>query len=143
MPRSAAQRSAAYSLVLHYASLYAKKEGSERYVPPDKLFYRIKEVALIFNEEPYTLRYWEKEFSNLLSTRKRQSGVTRQYTKADILNFGIIHRLLRIKKLTCEGAHAHLNEKKDEEESRAKAIEKLIDIKQQLLEMQEALQAPR
>ena len=48
----------------------------------DKLFYTINEVAEMLELPASTLRYWEKEFSNL-KPHRTSSGI-RRYTEKDI-----------------------------------------------------------
>ncbi|MBI2466315.1 MAG: MerR family transcriptional regulator [Candidatus Rokubacteria bacterium] len=61
---------------------------------PDKLFFRIGEVADLTGVPPYVLRYWESEFK-LLRPRKNHAG-QRVYRKPDI------ELVLRIKGLLYE-----------------------------------------
>jgi hypothetical protein len=49
---------------------------------PDKLYFKIGEVAEIAGVEPYVLRFWESEFP-ILSPRKAESG-HRVYRRKDV-----------------------------------------------------------
>ena len=60
----------------------------------DKLYYSIGEVRAITGLEPYVLRYWETEFSQLKP--KKNSGGQRAYQRKDI------ELILRIKELLYE-----------------------------------------
>jgi DNA-binding transcriptional MerR regulator len=73
---------------------------------PDKLFFRIGEVAELTAVPPYVLRYWESEFK-LLRPRKNHAG-QRVYRKADIELVLRIKRLLYDDRLTLEGAKKRL-----------------------------------
>ena len=57
---------------------------------PDKLYFRIGEVAELVGVEPHVLRYWETEFR---MRPHRSSSGQRLYRKKDI------GRFLRVKKL--------------------------------------------
>lgn len=73
---------------------------------PDKLFFRIGEVANLTGVPPYVLRYWESEFK-LLRPRKNHAG-QRVYRKQDIELVLRIKRLLYEDRLTLEGAKKRL-----------------------------------
>ncbi len=73
---------------------------------PDKLFFRIGEVADLTGVPPYVLRYWESEFK-LLRPRKNHAG-QRVYRKGDIELVLRIKRLLYEDRLTLEGAKKRL-----------------------------------
>jgi len=76
---------------------------------PDKLFYKIGEVAKIVDVEPYVLRYWESEFGIKLSKSKNKQ---RLYQKKDIETVQKIKRLLYEERYTIEGAKKKLKERK-------------------------------
>lgn len=73
---------------------------------PDKLFFRIGEVADLTGVPPYVLRYWESEFK-LLRPRKNHAG-QRVYRKPDIELVLRIKSLLYDDRLTLEGAKKRL-----------------------------------
>ncbi|HEV8311325.1 MAG TPA: MerR family transcriptional regulator [Methylomirabilota bacterium] len=75
---------------------------------PDKLFFRIGEVADLTGVPPYVLRYWETEFK-LLRPRKNHAG-QRVYRKQDIELVLRIKRLLYEDRLTLEGAKKRLQQ---------------------------------
>ena len=56
--------------------------------PPEKLFYKISEVAGIFNINISAVRFWEKEF-DILKPKKNNKG-NRLFTQKDIKNIQII-----------------------------------------------------
>jgi len=78
---------------------------------PDKLYFRIGEVARIAGIKPYVLRFWETEFSSL-GPKKSGTG-HRLYRRKDVEQVLEIKRLLYEKRFTIEGARKFL-------ESRAK-----------------------
>src|ERR1700683_2741815 len=73
---------------------------------PDKLFFRIGEVAALLAVEPYVLRYWETEFPRL-SPKKSGTG-HRLYRRKDVELLLRIKHLLRDKRYTIEGARQSL-----------------------------------
>ena len=75
-------------------------------VSPDKLYYRIGEVAAITSLRPSVLRFWETEFG-MLQPRKRRSG-QRLYSQENLVLIQDIKRLLYVEKLTIEGARKRL-----------------------------------
>lgn len=75
-------------------------------VIPDKLYYKIGEVAQITFLRPSILRYWETEF-DLLKPAKSSTG-QRLYSAKDLLTVLEIKRLLYTEKLTIEGARKKL-----------------------------------
>lgn len=76
---------------------------------PDKLFFKIGEVARLTQTEPYVLRYWESEFPSL-SPMKNKGG-QRLYKKKDIETILHIKELLQVEGYTIAGARAKLKEK--------------------------------
>lgn len=74
---------------------------------PDKLYFKIGEVARIAGVEPYVLRFWESEFP-ILSPRKAESG-HRVYRRKDVETVIRIKELLYGKGYTIAGARLRLN----------------------------------
>ena len=77
---------------------------------PDKLFFKIGEVAEIAEVEQHVLRYWEDEF-DVLKPNKNRSG-QRLYQKKDIEQVLEIKQLLYADKFTIAGAKKRLKQKK-------------------------------
>src|ERR1700749_4947306 len=69
---------------------------------PDKLYFRIGDVARLANIKPYVLRFWETEFP-ALGPRKSGTG-HRLYRRKDVELVLEIKRLLYEKRFTIEGA---------------------------------------
>jgi DNA-binding transcriptional MerR regulator len=83
--------------------LNAIVEGGEI---PDKLYFRIGEVARLAGIKPYVLRFWETEFPGL-GPRKSGSG-HRLYRRKDVEMVLEIKRLLYGQRFTIEGARKFL-----------------------------------
>ena len=73
---------------------------------PDKLYFRIGDVARIAGIKPYVLRFWETEFDGL-GPKKSGTG-HRLYRRKDVELVLEIKRLLYEKRFTIEGARKHL-----------------------------------
>ncbi len=73
---------------------------------PDKLFFKIGEVANITGVKPHVLRYWESEFK-LLKPVKSATG-QRVYQKKDVEKVFTINKLLNEEKYTIAGAKRRL-----------------------------------
>ena len=74
---------------------------------PEKLFFKIGEVAEIVQEEQHVLRYWETEFS-MLAPQKNRAG-QRTYRRKDVEMAIRIKELLRNEGFTIEGARKKLS----------------------------------
>ena len=96
-----------------------------------RLYYSIQEVADHFAVNISAIRFWEKEFDNV--NPKKTAGGTRQYTKDDVKQLEIVYHLVKEKGLKIEGARQELKSKKDDIERRAMALEKLQELKKELL----------
>jgi DNA-binding transcriptional MerR regulator len=75
---------------------------------PDKLYFRIGEVAQIAAVEPYVLRFWESEFPQL-APKKSGSG-HRLYRRKEVEMVLELKRLLYEKRFTIEGARLYLDQ---------------------------------
>ena len=76
---------------------------------PDKLFFKIGEVADIAGVEQHVLRYWEDEFDQLKPSKNRSGQ--RLYQRKDIDLVLEIKRLLYTEKFTLAGAKKKLKER--------------------------------
>jgi len=73
---------------------------------PDKLYFKIGEVAKIVGVKPYVLRYWETEFSVIRPGKTRSRH--RLYRRRDVEALLEIKRLLHNERYTIEGAKRRL-----------------------------------
>ena len=80
---------------------------------PDKLFFKIGEVADLAGLEQHVLRYWEEEIE-FLKPKKNKSG-QRLYQKKDVELIFQIKKLLYTEKFTLAGARKKLNKNKKKE----------------------------
>ncbi|MCP4690846.1 MAG: MerR family transcriptional regulator [Desulfobacterales bacterium] len=81
-------------------------DGATEVEIPDKLYFKIREVARIADLPPYVLRFWETEFRGIRP--KRTPSGQRMYRKSDVLKILKIKHLLHEKRYTIQGARQHL-----------------------------------
>ena len=72
-----------------------------------KLYYSIREVSELVDEEQHILRYWEKEFP-ILRPKKNRGG-NRTYSQRDIALIQKIKLMLRDEKISIKSAKDNLN----------------------------------
>ena len=90
---------------------------------PDKLFFKIGEVAHLTQTEPYVLRYWESEFPSLSPTKNK--GGQRLYKKKDIETILRIKELLQVEGYTIAGARTKLKEEHSQQTSDQLPLEEM------------------
>ncbi|MFM6927821.1 MAG: MerR family transcriptional regulator [Bdellovibrio sp.] len=85
---------------------------------PNKMAFKIGDVAEILGIKQYVLRYWETEFEVLKP--KKASNNQRMYTRKDVENALLIRKLLHRDRFSIEGARnamkelkAHVRKEKD------------------------------
>lgn len=96
-----------------------------------KLYYSIKEVAELFDINESTLRYWEKEFSNLRP--KTTASKVRQYTEKDIEEIRLIYDLVKTRGFKIAAARKMINANRADVEENSKMLANLESIKNDLL----------
>lgn len=104
-------------------------------IPDDKRYFRIGEASRIIGVEPYVLRYWESEFSQIRP--ERADSNQRTYQRQDLENLLSIKKLLYEERMTIEGAKRRL---KQENDKKTTVDSKLLeDIKAELKEILDML----
>jgi DNA-binding transcriptional MerR regulator len=73
---------------------------------PDKLFFKIGEVARLAGVKQYVLRFWETEFPSIRPQKSKTNH--RLYSRKDVEAVLAIKHLLHERKFTIEGARRHL-----------------------------------
>ncbi len=127
-----------------------KKESSTRI--PDKLYFKIGEVAEIVGVKPYVLRYWETEFPDIAPAKSKSKQ--RLYKRKEVENILFIRDLLYKEKFTIEGARKKLKDlsKRGRGNPALKQIalplhgggsfeEDLLEVKKKLLEVAKVLES--
>lgn len=84
---------------------------------PDRVFFRIGDVARLAQLKPYVLRYWETEFPVIMPVKGRNGQ--RVYRQSDVETVLMIKHLLHEKRLTIEGARKAINELRSDGELRS------------------------
>lgn len=113
---------------------------------PNKMAFKIGDVADIIGIKQYVLRYWETEFDILRP--KKASNNQRMYTRKDVENALLIRKLLHRDRFSIEGARNAMKELKaqvkkekdivqvyDRMESYRERVESLLGNIQELKEM--------
>ena len=103
----------------------------------NKKFYKISDVAAILGIPATTLRYWEKEFT-IIKPRRNAKNI-RFYTSADIETIRKVYYLVKEKGLKLDAAQEQIRRNRANVDKRFEVIERLKGIKQELLELDEAL----
>lgn len=75
---------------------------------PDKLYFKIGEVAKLIGVEPYVLRYWETEFKEIEPIKSRSGQ--RLYRRKDVETIVLVRNLLYGDGYTIEGARRKVRE---------------------------------
>lgn len=104
-------------------------------IPDDKRYFRIGEASRIIGVEPYVLRYWESEFSQIRP--ERADSNQRTYQRQDLENLLSIKKLLYEERMTIEGAKRRLKQEKDKKTTVDSKL--LEDIKAELKEILDTL----
>jgi len=103
-----------------------------------KMIYTMGEVAQLLGENPSAVRYWSNYFEKFVKPQRNAKG-NRLYHPEDIDTLRQIQYLLKNQGLTLEGAVQRLTEDRRTVDKRVKAIEKLKDIRAQLVAVRQGL----
>lgn len=107
----------------------------------NKRFYKISEVAEIIGLPASTLRFWEKNFT-IINPKRNASG-SRFYTPEDIEKIRQIHYLVKEKGLKLEAAQEALKKNPEGIDKKTDAVNRLREIRAELVKMIEALESRR
>ena len=114
-----------------------KSAANETDLPPipEKIYFRIGEVAHLVGVEPHVLRYWEHEFRSIRPTKSQRGQ--RVYSRRDVEHLRKIRTLLYEQGFTIAGAKRALRsrgvEPREDDDptvvANAKAREALVEIR--------------
>jgi len=90
---------------------------------PDKLYFKIGEVADLLDLPTHVLRFWETEFRRIKP--KRTASGQRMYRKSDVELIVQIKHLLYEKKYTIPGAKKHLKKRGAHQHPEAPSFEEI------------------
>ncbi len=103
----------------------------------DKKFYKIGDVATILGIPMSTLRYWETQFT-IIKPRRNAKNI-RFYTPNDIETIRKVYYLVKEKGLKLDAAQDQIRHNRDGVDKRFEVVERLKGIKDELLELQRAM----
>ena len=106
---------------------------------PDKLFFKIGEVAQLVGVRAHVLRYWESEFPGLRPLKTR--GSHRVYRRRDVELAVLLRRLLHEEGLTIAGAKRRLRETGQHRVERpvVPSVAQEVNLRAELVTMREEL----
>ena len=104
----------------------------------EKYLYTIGELSEMLGESTSCIRFWSDSFPKFIHQKRNAKG-NRLFTKEDIDTFKHIQMLLKVEGLTIEGAAKRLRGDKKDVINKAKVLESLKGIRDQLLEIREEL----
>jgi DNA-binding transcriptional MerR regulator len=123
------------------------KQHAEQILIPDKLYFRIGEVASLCRLPAYVLRFWESEFPQLKPIKS--STGQRMYRKRDVESVLRIKELLYQQGFTISGARQQLRAEVKSDKSQpaipfpTQAAPEIQHIRQGLREILDLLSARR
>ena len=103
-----------------------------------KLLYTMGEVADMLSEAPSAVRYWSNYFSKYVKPQRNAKG-NRLYHPEDIETLKQIQFMVKKQGLTLEGAMQKMREDHRSVDRRVKALESLKVIREQLVEVRNAI----
>ena len=102
----------------------------------------LSSFAMIFKsrviEATSCVRFWSDNFPKFIHPKRNAKG-NRLFTKEDIETFKHIQMLLKVEGLTIEGAAKRLKGDRKDVINKAKVLDTLKDIRQQLVEIRSEL----
>lgn len=104
----------------------------------EKFFYTVGEVAAILDENPSLVRFWSNEFSKFIKPQRNGKG-NRLFSKEDVETFKHIHLLVNVEGLTLEGVAKRLRGDRKDVINKARVLESLKSIREQLTEIRKDL----
>jgi DNA-binding transcriptional MerR regulator len=123
------------------------KHATDEILIPDKLYFRIGEVATLCRLPAYVLRFWESEFPQLRPVKS--STGQRMYRRRDVESVLRIKQLLYEQGFTISGARQQLRAETKADKSQAaipfptQAVPEIQHIRQGLREILDMLSARR
>ena len=104
---------------------------------PEKIYYKIGEVAKAFGVNTSLIRFWEKEF-DIIKPKKNAKG-NRLFTPEDIKNFKLIFNLVKERGFTLEGAKQKLRKNPESVFNNHEIISRLEAVRSELQKIKNQL----
>ena len=102
-----------------------------------KRYYSISEVAEMFDVSKSLIRFWESEFE-ILKPHKNSKG-DRRFTQQNLEQIQTIYHLVKERGFTLSGAKQELKERQQREKEKKEVIERLVKLKEGLLELKDKI----
>ena len=96
---------------------------------PNKIYFKIGEVAQFMGVEPYVLRYWETEFPEIAPVQSKSKQ--RLYKREDVEKIAQIRDLLHKQGFTIKGARQKLVELKSPKSNKVPINQRALDASSQ------------
>lgn len=93
---------------------------------PNKLYFKIGEVAQMMGVPPYVLRFWETEFPEIAPTKSRSKQ--RLYKREDVEKISQIKDMLHKQGFTIKGAKQRLEELKHPKKIKAEQDQNVLSL---------------
>ncbi len=127
------------SIVNCFVSLSSKSQNDMPLIHKKNLktYFSIGEVAKMFDVSESLLRFWESEFPSI----QPQKGLRniRQYTAETIDEINIVYNLVKVRGMKISAARELIEKNHDKEVGTSELIDRLLDIRQQLLNIKKEL----
>jgi DNA-binding transcriptional MerR regulator len=104
----------------------------------ERLQYTIGEVAEMFGENISTIRYWSNRFEGIINPVRNNKG-NRMFSPEDLDTFKIIYYLVKEQNMTLNGAKKRIIENRNGERLNAEIVNRLENIKLELLEIKKSI----
>lgn len=104
----------------------------------EKVVYTVGDVAEILGENPSLVRFWANEFPKFIRPQRNAKG-NRLFSREDVETFRHIHLLVKVEGLTLEGAAKRLKGDRKDVINKARVLDSLKAIRQQLAEIRSEL----
>ena len=102
-----------------------------------KLYYSIKEVAEMVGVSESNLRFWEKEIPQL-KPKTTAAGV-RQYSDQNIEDVRTVYNLVKVRGFKLSAARKMLHQNKRGADNKARLIENLVHVRDELKALKKQL----
>ena len=103
-----------------------------------KLFWKVTEVAEMFNCNASLIRLWETQF-DILKPRRINSRGDRKYNAKDIENFRLVYHLMREKGYSISGAQQKIKELQGGKETDTNTLKMLYKVRDFLQDLRRQL----
>lgn len=102
-----------------------------------KIYYSISEVAKIIGVSEPTLRFWETEFPHIRP--RTTANRVRQYTTKEIDDIKLVYNLIKVRGFKIAAARKMLHANRKEVENTDKIMQKLQNVRDQLVALKEQM----